>query len=123
MKRIITFLTTISIAFFVLTGCSPSYDHFNLKTVENDHSNFEQPYLFIVAPPEDKNKVGIYYHEGPKETERSQEEFQTLKDVTVTDKMIVIETEDETFTFERLSESVAVGEGEIWYDFSYPENK
>lgn len=119
MRKRIMFLATIVLIVFVLIGCTSSYESFNLRQLEYDFMDSETPYLLIVAPKEEKNKVTIYYHE---DIDGTKEVKQKLKNVTDTDENIIIKTTEETFTFEKVSDSVAVDENAIWYDINYEKN-
>lgn len=105
-----------------LSACSPSYESFNLLNIRPTESDFENPQIFIVAPREESKMLTIIYNDSGENIGGSKEVKQKLKDVEITDADIVIETTEETFTFERISESVAVGKNDIQYDLKYPED-
>lgn len=122
MKKNITFIITLFVTIFVLSACSSSYESFNLSNIRRTESDFENPQIFIVAPKEENKMVTIIYNDSGENIGGSKEVKQKLKDVKVTETNIIIETTEETFTFERISGSVAVGENDIQYDLSYPED-
>lgn len=122
MKKKITYIIPFFAITFVLSACSSSYESFSLMNITRTESDFENPYLFIVAPREEKNKVTIYYNDPDENIGGTKEVKQELEDVEVTDTNIVIETTEETFTFERISDSVAVGKNDIQYNLDYSED-
>lgn len=90
--------------------------------MEQDFSDNTQPYLFIVAPKKERNKVKLYYHGMAEALDGFEEVKKKLKKVIITDSEMVIETTEERFVFKKLSESLAVDENNILYEVDYEKN-
>lgn len=122
MKKKSLYSTIIFMALTVLMGCTPSYESFNLTRVEQDLSDNTHPYLFVVAPKKERNKVKLYYHCAAEAFGGFKEVKQKIKEVTITDSEMIIETTEEKFIFEKRTESLAIDENKIWYDIDYEKN-
>lgn len=112
----------ILISLVALVGCAPPYESFNLTRMEQDFSDSTHPYLLIISPKEEKNKVKLYYHCDRDGFGGFMEVKQKLKEVINTDDEMIIETKEEIFIFEKISEIAVVGEGNIWYEIDYEKN-
>lgn len=118
IKNSILAFALLGVSIFLL-ACSPSYETFVLRNMENELYDPENAQVFIVAPKEEPNKVTINYNDSLEYLGKSREVKQKLKDVKRTGEEIIIKTIDETFTFEKLSDSVAVNENGVWYDINF----
>lgn len=120
-KRKLFFIVSMLIL-IILPGCTSSYEGFNLTRVEQNISDSARPYLFIIAPKKERNKVKLYYHGESEAFGGYREEKYRLKEITITDDEMIIETNEEIFIFEKLSEVLAVDADNVLYQVDYEKN-
>lgn len=124
MKNKMKWLSILIVGFFIFTGCAINEESnemnvevFSLRELMPGLNEDEDPTLYLVAPEEEPDKVGIYTSVMVNGVGESIEEIYDLEGVTVTDDEIIIQYEGQKDHFERLSESVAENENSIQYHY------
>lgn len=119
MSRLRVLLPLFMVSVFFLFGCTPEekVQSFSLSRMGIDDDP-KIPQLYSVSPPEDEEKLSVFYPNDVYTQTEGYHEVYALDAVTVNDEEIRIAFKGEVLRFNRLSSTIAETEEEqIWYQY------